>query len=510
MIMSREFIASLAHPALASIKTMVRPSWRLAASGLLTAMLAGAGATHAVADDNFGPDWVEDGDAGNTLESAQKVKGNSSNVNTLNGATGGGGFNLDGGTDFQDIYLVYIAEPEQFTASTVGPQGEAAFDTRLWLFRFNGPGVFAADDVSPKNNQTLLKGFDVPSDEVFTRGVYGLAIGGAPNIPINRGGNTMFPPAPPGQTVGPNPKSALSPLDGWNPLEGATGSYRIAMTGVRFIPLPCGEGGDCFAASDGPGCDSLNCCAKVCDSDPFCCDTTWDQQCANIARLICMECGNPGAGRCDTIHPNPYCDDSTCCRQVCEIDPLCCTTTWDAGCVSIAGKTCEDECNPECEGDFNGDGIRDGGDLGSLLAAWNQPGCTDLDGSGKTDGADLGLLLGLLGPCPTCGDPNAGGCLDPHPNPGCADAECCLAVCDIDPGCCDAAWDVQCTKIATKVCDPGCGDADSGPCLESHPEPGCDDPGCCRRVCEILPRCCDIAWDEACVQFALRIPDCVD
>lgn len=52
-----------------------------------------------------------------------------------------------------------------------------------------------------------------------------------------------------------------------------------------------------------------------------------------------------------------------------------------------------------CAADFNGDGMVDGADLGSLLGQWGGPGSADLDGSGSVDGADLGLLLGAWGPC---------------------------------------------------------------------------------------------------------------
>jgi hypothetical protein len=44
-------------------------------------------------------------------------------------------------------------------------------------------------------------------------------------------------------------------------------------------------------------------------------------------------------------------------------------------------------------GDFDGNGIVDGGDLGTLLNGWGQGGTTDLNGDGTTDGADMGILL---------------------------------------------------------------------------------------------------------------------
>ena len=54
-----------------------------------------------------------------------------------------------------------------------------------------------------------------------------------------------------------------------------------------------------------------------------------------------------------------------------------------------------------CEGDFNDDGVVNGADFGSILAAWGPcAGCPeDLNGDGEVGGADVGLLLSVWGPC---------------------------------------------------------------------------------------------------------------
>ena len=56
----------------------------------------------------------------------------------------------------------------------------------------------------------------------------------------------------------------------------------------------------------------------------------------------------------------------------------------------------------DCPADFNGDGVVDGDDLGSLLGSWGDcPGCdADFNGDGVVDGDDLGSLLGEWGTCP--------------------------------------------------------------------------------------------------------------
>jgi hypothetical protein len=48
----------------------------------------------------------------------------------------------------------------------------------------------------------------------------------------------------------------------------------------------------------------------------------------------------------------------------------------------------------------------------------------------------------------------------------------------------------------------GClGSADS--CAVVHANPGCDDPNCCTAVCAANPLCCEIAWDQGCVDAAV-------
>ena len=64
-----------------------------------------------------------------------------------------------------------------------------------------------------------------------------------------------------------------------------------------------------------------------------------------------------------------------------------------------------------CFGDLDGDRMVNGGDLATLLAAWNSDdGLADLDQSGLVDGADLAQLLGRWGSC----DPHGGGSHDDH------------------------------------------------------------------------------------------------
>jgi hypothetical protein len=71
-------------------------------------------------------------------------------------------------------------------------------------------------------------------------------------------------------------------------------------------------------------------------------------------------------------------------------------TTTVIGSLNISGPE-----GSACAGDFNNDGVRDGADLGTLLASFGVDAAGDVNGDGVTDGADLGALLAVFGTaCP--------------------------------------------------------------------------------------------------------------
>ena len=486
-----------------------RRRWPLALSSLAIGLLVGASAA-----DSRGPNIIEDDDdAGNTPMTARPMVGNVSfevlNLSgSLTGAAGGGGLTarkIQG--DFQDLWLIYIADPDEFSASTVPGAGVATFDTRLFLFRPSGPGLLFADN-SQGTLQTFL-GNEASSGELklSAPGVYCIGIVGSPGSPRADGDKQMFPVAEGDQTVAPTPDGLLKPLEGWSPFVGATGDYTIRFSGVKTIPIACQDGGDCYRANTTPGCADMSCCTVVGEIDPYCITTAWDLQCANLARDKCVSCGAPNSGDCKTPSVTPFCSDGACCTRVCDIDPACCIVAWDAGCVNAASELCEEPCDADCPQDFNDDGIRDGSDLGILLASWGLSGCTDLDRSGFTDGADLGLFLGSA-QCSECGASESTGCFIPGNAPGCDNTTCCETVCDLDPACCQSAWDGACVEIAKSNCAPTCGSANAGLCLVPHPSPGCKDAPCCTAVCNVLPRCCTDFWDQNCVNYATLLPAC--
>lgn len=69
----------------------------------------------------------------------------------------------------------------------------------------------------------------------------------------------------------------------------------VALT-TSGIVLGAPENSDCFEVNGSPGCDDQLCEDSVCATDGFCCATTWDQICADLALLdsICLT----GQGTC--------------------------------------------------------------------------------------------------------------------------------------------------------------------------------------------------------------------
>ena len=104
-----------------------------------------------------------------------------------------------------------------------------------------------------------------------------------------------------------------------------------------------GGGGDCCVANGTPGCGDSGCQASVCGADPFCCDNQWDQLCADAAADMCAGCGGGGGGGgsdCCVANGSPGCSDGACQSAICGQDPFCCDTQWDQICADAAAQTC--------------------------------------------------------------------------------------------------------------------------------------------------------------------------
>jgi hypothetical protein len=75
-------------------------------------------------------------------------------------------------------------------------------------------------------------------------------------------------------------------------IDGASGTGTLTLSAA---PLACVDGtGVCNTAHGGLGCDDPVCCVAVCSVLPPCCDTEWDQACADMAAMVCAPLPCPG------------------------------------------------------------------------------------------------------------------------------------------------------------------------------------------------------------------------
>ena len=103
------------------------------------------------------------------------------------------------------------------------------------------------------------------------------------------------------------------------------------------------KAGSCLEAHPGPGCAWPDCCDIVCDFEPECCETTWDEFCAVIATKLCPGPPPPCVrdfGNCFHANSTPGCHIESCCQTVCMLDPYCCTYGWDGPCAALASELC--------------------------------------------------------------------------------------------------------------------------------------------------------------------------
>ena len=69
------------------------------------------------------------------------------------------------------------------------------------------------------------------------------------------------------------------------------GKYWFQIQTTAACSLPCTNAtGSCFSVHASPSCVNPACCSLVCETIPYCCETTWDEDCATIAAL---DCGAP-------------------------------------------------------------------------------------------------------------------------------------------------------------------------------------------------------------------------
>ena len=161
--------------------------------------------------------------------------------------------------------------------------------------------------------------------------------------------------------------------------------------------------GTCFADNSTPGCESVACCTIVCLDDPFCCDTEWDAVCAGVAAMSCSGpgCGDDASGSCFEPNGTLGCDDPDCCFTVCTLDGFCCGSSWDEVCVDVARTACG--VTGRCC-------LSDGSGGFSCVLATGPEDCTVLGGLYNGDGTTCDAPCVVVYACTAdCAPPNSDG-----------------------------------------------------------------------------------------------------
>jgi len=134
------------------------------------------------------------------------------------------------------------------------------------------------------------------------------------------------------------------------------------------------------------------------------------------------------------------------------------------------------------------------------------------ESEGSSDGGEAPQVEPMEGGDSTGGGGVQGDCCAPSATPGCADAAVEACVCAQDPVCCEQPWDAVCVAAVDDLqcgscgADPPGGDTggfpppEGGACCMPGAMPGCADMNVAQCVCAEDPFCCEMQWDETCVE----------
>jgi hypothetical protein len=350
-----------------------------------------------------------------------------------------------------------------------------------------------------------------------------------------------------------------SPQGGWklgffDPV--AAGSGNLDSPGsVNPECSSCGSGaGSCFTTRTDPGCNNASCCATVCSLLPACCVTAWDSGCSDAAFGYCLQGGNPPAIQLSEIRTfdEPTRNDNLPLNQYLEISGpanaslngvtlvvigaggipydyrgfVDSSVKLDGLQLDSSGKFLITENNfniPGVTTNFNSGGglVFDRTGTFTVILAWNFYGSsfTDLDvlNDGVLDSTpwiseidSISLTDGNSDPL-TSGAPYSTTVVGPHNNIGidrlpehvyrCLDLRRSVGTWTMGANAVSAGLD---TPRANNVdCSLGqifnCGDSGAGDCFTPHANGHCNNMPCCEVVCNVIPSCCEIIWDEPCV-----------
>ena len=306
----------------------------------------------------------------------------------------------------------------------------------------------------------------------------------------------------------------------------------------------CGNigGGNCFQAHATPGCQDASCCTQVCAVDPTCCNSDWDANCASLAMSLCLVAGSPPALQISEVRLDQPGADT---QEFIEISGNPGTSLNGVSYVVIGSSQTDPAGVVDNVTPLGGVTIPPSGylviakstfTLGTAnlvvpasqlnlatnaakthLLVWNN---MTLRGEDLDAGNDCTLdyqgwqavidEVGLKSAVPT---------------------ECLYTTTTVEPvGEFVASLIYRCTPTgdwktgsfssfdydtpgaANVSCDAvgifACGEAEAGDCFTPHANAHCSNQTCCEAVCEVLPACCEVAWDADCVTAAGLLTAC--
>ncbi|MBX3408710.1 MAG: hypothetical protein KF859_02345 [Phycisphaeraceae bacterium] len=204
---------------------------------LMCALTVAAVGLVVAAPAHAGPDWLEQGDAGSLLHSAQVPTRPSPSILQLSSISGTLATSLTQ-PDYEDLYFIKILDPVNFTITL----SFADFNAVMYLFQVtvNGDalGMLANDDQSGTSNIPKLLSTATDSTGIFisSPGDYVLAIAGLGRVPVSATG-PIFNLATPTEISGPDGPGGFNPLIGWTGV-GEQGRYVIGLEETDFPRTP--------------------------------------------------------------------------------------------------------------------------------------------------------------------------------------------------------------------------------------------------------------------------------
>lgn len=177
----------------------------------------------------FAVPWIEVGDAGETLATAQTTSSPATSISGSLYANPNG----PGQLDYVDIYRIYVGAPTYLTISTgTGAAADAINDPVLYLFGQDGRGVVMNDDDGVNGSQSSI----APLNATYLPGFYYVAIAFAGLEPLNLAGLSLF------DAFGSFGVISSDPLASWtgSPLTtnfDIPGAYTLSLNNV---PVPSG------------------------------------------------------------------------------------------------------------------------------------------------------------------------------------------------------------------------------------------------------------------------------